>query len=218
MFKFINKIKWSEVLPGSFVTLTYPDAFSERTHEERTQDRALWFRHAEKYVGREFGALWRVEWQARKSGRLKGLLMPHMHLMLFNVPFIPAKDIRHWWRSILHHQGNICTDVQAITDARKAGIYLAKYVSKKDADCSLDIPAYLDSRGRTYGYRRPDLIPMEAPEEFADLTADEIEWLMEKANNALPWINKEHRGSWFLLGDKAKGIFEELKKRRLTPD
>jgi hypothetical protein len=87
MMNHLNSISTAACLP-SFVTLTFPDeCFNDSVTEfskwAKTQlDKFL------KRLGRvapKAAAIWKLEWQSRKSGQHEGKLFPHFHLMVWGL-------------------------------------------------------------------------------------------------------------------------------------
>jgi len=76
--------------------------------------------------------IWRVE------GQLRGA--PHFHILLFNLPYINKDDISSWWGSIIgmefwDYKNPInprpsFTRIESIKSARRAMMYVTKYVAK----------------------------------------------------------------------------------------
>jgi len=81
---------------GQFVGLTYPDSIVEKYHgqiggfdsfvERAKDDLAAWIKRLQREVPGA-ATLWRIEVQDRKSGRFIGDLVPHFHLLVFNIPY-----------------------------------------------------------------------------------------------------------------------------------
>jgi hypothetical protein len=212
MLKAIQQVDWSRVRQALFVTLTYPDGFKSRTLEERTQDRYLMHRYIEKHLGKHVAALWRTEWKSRQSGALVGQPMPHVHLMLFGVPFINAALIRQWWRTILGHVGPLATDVRKATDGRHAARYIAKYVAKLET-VSLDVASYLNRvTGRAWGWKRPELVPWARCQMIVDVSPALVEEATRLASEVWRGIHPDAPGSFTLFADTAKAIFAKLRQ------
>jgi hypothetical protein len=216
LFKLVNAIDWEKIMPSLFITLTYPDEVGECYIAQRTQHRYLFMRLLEKDAGYKVPGIWRCEWKTRRSGVNKGLIMPHVHYLLFGVRFIDHQKIRKWWRSVIHHEGPLATDVQKVTSGKQAGCYVAKYLAKVDTDRSLDIHAYLNNLGRQWGYLRKGLFPMMDVEFLNELKPEQLAWLFQAANEALPWLNANHKTSFVLFGERAKVIVKKLRDWYLT--
>jgi hypothetical protein len=206
MIKEIAVIDWASTGKCLFITFTYPDELGIRTYQERTRDRTLVLRRIEKYLGRQVATLWRLEWKERKSGALVGQVMPHLHMLVFGVEYLPWEDIRDWWRATLQHVGPLHTYVQACTDGKLAAKYAAKYAAK-DASSSLVNAAYLDGvLGRAWGLTRAKLIPRAALTIYRDLPP-----AVERALRVLGSEMRHHhapecQGSYCVIGDAVGGL------------
>jgi len=159
MLRTIASVNWSHVKKGLFITLTYPDECAERTIRERSTDKYLFLRYMEKHLGKQFGALWRIEWQPRKSGIRKDQLTAHWHLIVFGISWIPKEIIREYWRAVLRVDGPIVTWIDGIKNGKKLARYVGKYCSKMPETDVLDNTTYLNSLGRHWGIHRRPLIP-----------------------------------------------------------
>lgn len=177
LLKLINRIDHDKYFYNLFVTVTYPPNGNYSDHKERSKHRYLFMRSVESHLGRPCPSLWRQEWKVRQSGDDYGCLVPHFHLMIFGVQFIPHRKINQWWKTASGASGYVRTDVRRVQGSESAGRYLAKYVSKPDA--SLVISAYRNnpSFGRAWGITRPELIPFHPVLADRQLTDAEIDFL-----------------------------------------
>lgn len=216
MFKFINRMDWKKSLPAVFVTLTYPDNFIGRTFKQRNQDRYLFWRWAENRIGKRIPYLWRCEWMPRQTGMHVGVHFAHLHMLFLGARFLDKDEVNETWKRVIHHNDTVITWIDGIWDGRKAGIYLAKYIAKKEPHCVLDIAAYLNKGGRNWGTVRKAEIPLRPKQEFTDLTKEQIDWLRAEGNAALPWLDKRHRGSFTVMGTVAETILKDFEKLCLT--
>lgn len=210
LLKFIARIDWTQVMNAVFITLTYPDDKVIRTSRQRNTDRYLFWRYLEKRLARKIPGLWRLEWKARQSGKHRGIILPHFHLLAFNVANVPHKVIREWWRTILGHEGPLATDIRGYTNAEKAAVYAAKYASKGEELPSLDYGAYLNICGRSYGYLRKGLIPLADKIVVNDLSDREIRYLMRAASERLEWVRPGTVEGFSLLGEYAVDVAKNL--------
>lgn len=204
MLRLIAKINWQEVGNSTFVTLTYPDSHYDRKNALRTMDRSQFIRDLEKFTHKKIPVLWRCEWQPRKTGTHRGLFVPHFHLLVFGVPFIPHQEVRQWWRRILDVKGSLATDVRKVVGIDGAGRYLAKYVSKYT---SLDNGAYLNNpwmTGRHWGLTRPSLVPRALVEEDCLIDAFEADMLRQWFAERNPYYKEFGLGGFTALGESRK--------------
>jgi hypothetical protein len=113
----------------AFVGLTYPDRDGPPALEETERDRQTIF----KRLGRaypECSAIWRREWEARKSGAFVGADFPHYHLLAFGLPFVPGEDLRAIWAEVLGYDGYVRTEIRGVRSWPQALGYVAKYMAK----------------------------------------------------------------------------------------
>lgn len=159
MLRTIASVNWGNVKQGVFITLTYPDAYADRSIRERTTDKYLFLRYLENYLGKKIGVLWRIEWEPRKSGKRSGLLTAHWHLILFGVRFVSKEIVREFWTCVLRASGPVVTWIEGIKSGKKLARYVGKYCSKLPDSSVLDNASYLNSLGRHWGINRRELVP-----------------------------------------------------------
>lgn len=128
---------------GLFISLTYPDTVAFMPSFDRTtikRDIATLRKRIERKFPNAW-ALWRLEFQRRKSGRFEGELAPHFHLLLFGV-LDDLAELRRWlraaWYEIAHagdeHQGRAAIQIDTMKNRRHAVTYAAKYAAKINSD------------------------------------------------------------------------------------
>lgn len=111
-----------------FVTLTYPDdapPFAEQT--------SVHLKNFLKRLKRRFpeaSAIWRREWEDRKSGDHVGQMYPHFHFLFFNLPFVHHAEVNAHWREVLGYTGYLRTEIKMVRSWRQAFSYVAKYMAK----------------------------------------------------------------------------------------
>ena len=181
MLSMVAQMDWKGITKGLFVTLTFPDEKWPNGVDQRNKYRYLFLRHMENYLGKQIGALWRIEWVARKSGRYRGKLLPHFHLVIPGIRYIPHRLVRMWWRQVLNHRGPLATDVRRLSSRKMHQVYIAKYCAKVDPSSSLDYAAYLNTPGRQWGVHRRQLLPFHQRVTFHDLPADAVDVLRSTA-------------------------------------
>ena len=125
-----------------FVTLTYPDRDGPPNAVRSTRDLQTFLKRF-KRAHPESSALWRREWEARKTGSFAGLAFPHYHLLFFGLPFVHYKVLRQIWGEVIDHEGNLRTEIKGIENWQHAFYYVSKYMAKlpEDAECSPPTPA-----------------------------------------------------------------------------
>lgn len=180
-----------------FVTLTYPqlvDCGAARA------DLISWC----KRLRRAFpaaGVVWRLELQARG--------VPHFHLLIFGVPFLPVAWIRATWRACIGYEGphTLQVNVKRVQGWRGVIGYVAKYVAKvqegfqmaqeaAEAAALLDDVTYLSALvGRCWGIRWADSLP------WADLRCFSAAW------GSWVWrLKRCARRAWLGVGQSAAGF------------
>ena len=200
LLRYLNKIDSGRIAKSLFVTLTYPDEVIAMEYPLRTMQRSVFMRYVEGYLGRHVPAVWRIEWEERKSGAYTGKLAPHFHLMLFGVDWIPWREVRNMWRKTIHRpSGPLKTWVRRIFNEDGALRYLSKYVSKYH---SLDIATYLNSDikfGNHWGLLRKDEIPLAPRIIERHLSEKEISIVRKFAAGRWKHYNPETDGGFTLL-------------------
>ena len=210
MLKLIAKIDWKRVPKGLFITLTYPDAYWERDYHQRTIDRNRFIRDLEKYTGREFPIIWRVEWVPRQSGMKEGELAPHVHMMCLGVAFVPGAWVNHLWRTILDCKGDCVTFVRGIKGPEGCGRYLAKYISKA---ALLANAAYVNNpcmAGRAWGVHRPSEVPWSDVLHDREIAEEEYHAAVAAHIEMSTHAGAEAQDSFSILGEVRKDTFLKL--------
>lgn len=96
MLNRLNMVSVGASLP-QFVTLTFPDdSFNDSVSAFASWAKAhldTWLKRLRR-VAPEAAGFWRMEWQARKSGKHLDKLFPHFHLMIWNLPERKVSDDR----------------------------------------------------------------------------------------------------------------------------
>lgn len=177
VLKLIARVDWNQFLPGVFITLTYPDNMVGLTYKERSKHRYLFHRAMERYLGTKVASLWRIEWVPRRSGTWKGFLIPHLHLLVSKVSYIPWRVVREWWRSAIGASGYLHTWIEKIEEAGHAAKYCCKYVAKQHSFISA---AYHNTRvtvGRMWGVLRARQIARCPVRLYRPLSPSEIDFV-----------------------------------------
>ena len=201
------RINWYSCGPCVFVQLGYPDSVIESSHIERSKQRFLWHRYLEKSMGAQIPIVWRCEWEPRKSGKYKGYLVPHFHLILVGVSYIPKEDIRRWWQLSIKSKGHLHTDIRRIYDAEGVSRYVTSYMAKSS---SLGNGTYHNKHvtvGRQWGFMRGSKIPRYPLEVQRELDDGEVPALQAMAKDKWPDYGKHYEGGFTLFGlDTAQEI------------
>ena len=123
-------------MPVIFITLTYAAQFPS-TEQSKQHLRA--FLERIRRFAPDASGIWRIEYQERGA--------PHYHLILFNLPFLPKRELTAMWGEIVGLQfwdfskelpRPPMTRIEAIRSPRKAMAYVSKYVAKSDGDSGSD--------------------------------------------------------------------------------
>jgi|SRR5215208_3645294 len=211
LLKNIAIIDWDKIPKGLFVTLTYPDDCAKCNPNVSTMHRSWFMRDIENHLQVKVPSLWRREMQRRKSGVYKGKYVQHFHLCLFTSRYLSKETIRETWRKIIGAEGPLCTDVKRMRSGEHAAFYLAKYLSKRKNNPSLDDDLHLNNPGRAWGWTRKHLIPIEEPRYLSNLTPVQINNLMKEARRMRKVKPEWSTPSITLLGKNADKITELIR-------
>lgn len=211
MLKTIAMIDWRNVGKSLLITLTYPNERMDRTFSERTRDRNNFLLGLERELGKQLVALWRMEWQVRKSGERQGEVAPHFHLVVLGSGYIDWRLIRKLWARCLAWDGYLATDVRSTQNGLHAARYAAKYAAKQEDLSSLDYASYLRIAGRSWGIARKPSIPWATEHVFEECKPEHINRAMDLASRLL---GRHYLGSFFALTELAFVHFKEI----LGPD
>lgn len=208
LLKTLHSIDWEAAFPALFVTTTYPDEVECFDAEDTNVHRANFFRNLEFLLGRKVPAIWRKEFQDRKSGGRKGWVYPHFHFVLPHQKFISFEAINDCWKRAVSWEGYIRTDVDRVRCKEDVQPYIAKYVAK--SSCSLVHAAYHNNfkPGRQWGILRKKLLPVRTQ---MDARLPNSETLQEiKRRYRTPSIERLNpAGDGFtLIGPKAEELGE----------
>jgi hypothetical protein len=218
MLRACAKIDWQFTLPALFITLTTPDSLADCSPDERTTQRELFRRRLETFIGKKVPILWRIEWKKRRSGKLKGKLVHHFHLIVCNVSYIPWQQIRKWWALSIGHKGILKTWVRRIYSPLQCASYLCKYMSKVP---SLDYAPYLnndESIGRQWGVFRTKQVPRFIRQQVFHLWDEDIDFLTEIAMEKITEFGKYGPMSFTLFGNDVSEGLQIYFENRLEPD
>jgi hypothetical protein len=190
MIRLINRMNLDKYEKNVFMTLTYPDTADCLSYKKRSQHRYLIMRAIERLKGRQLATLWRQEFLPRLSGSRIGELMPHMHIMIFDLPYVDKDYVNGTWKDIINHPGECITWTRRIKGKASAAKYLAKYVSKQSL---LAISTYRNNGlqyGRQWGVTRPSLLPMHPLRVQREIDEREAailkEWQRQRAPEGQP--------------------------------
>jgi hypothetical protein len=212
MLKFGARVDWAALPRGSFITLTYPDDCWVGDYATRTRQRSQFIRDTETILGKPIYGIWRIEWKIRKSGKCKGQLVQHWHFLIFNVGYIPYREIRLVWERIIGTREHTQIKFKPLATGEHASVYLSKYVGKAESFPMLDYPSYLNKTGRHYGYLRKGMIKLCPEQVFFDLTPEQVKCVVLAGVAYLPWVKVNDPASFVLLGERAEETYQKLRE------
>jgi len=139
----------------TFLTLTFQGV--PTSEEARAAFKRFTMRLRRAYP--EVSAVWRVELQSRGAA--------HYHMMLFNLPYIPQKELQDTWTECTREIRSI-VNVQLIRSHRGVMKYVSKYIAKVEKPkgiASLDYAPYQHDepetfQGRQWGVINKSGLPM----------------------------------------------------------
>lgn len=216
ILKVFAQVDFEKIRNAIFVTLTYPDECVELEYKKRTNQRSQFFREVEKYLGRKIPIVWRVEWVERKSGQKEGQVVPHIHLLILGVRFLPWQLIRKWWKRIIGWEGYVRTDVRKASSPRECAKYVAKYLAKAPDSSSLVEKLHISTTGRFWSITRRKLVP-QYPQMGTENLSEEQEAIARAIiGHYCSWWNCELGPTVSLLGDKAEALKRELQENGIA--
>lgn len=132
-----------------FVTLTYPDEYPSAKKYKR-DIKAFIQRLKRRWP--VAGGVWKLEFEIRKTGKNKGNLAPHYHILLYGVPYKEAlSEISKMWFEVVGSDDekhlNAGTRVERIKSHRGVMAYASKYIGKLISQDEVR-----ESCGRIWGY------------------------------------------------------------------
>lgn len=128
--RMLRKIARLEPRKITFITLTYPDNFTDDA-AAYAHLRALFERFRRRWP--TVSAMWRKEYQERGA--------IHFHLLVFNMPFYHWRKLRSEWAAVVgHHYPATAPYVWIVKVRSKSGAmhYVSKYMSKPQG--AVDLP------------------------------------------------------------------------------
>lgn len=198
--KFAQKRNTERLL---FMTPTYPDEiwFVKNLTMRDFQDHlnALFKRMQRKWPN--VGIVWRKEIEVRKSGRYKGWVAPHGHLVVDGITdelggeFGVRKWLRENWTEIIgatNLEKRVRVDVQVAKNRRHIYWYVSKYVSKPTPEAEKEISEYFHNHAGDFGRHwgvvgcwdiTPSIVIQLTHQEFVEFKRSVSAWLKSRARN-----------------------------------
>jgi len=199
-----------------FVTLTYPDEIPLPDQITRNKQRYIFHRHFEQYYNMHIPAIWRIEWERRKSGANIGQVYPHWHMLMLGPRFIAYQHINDYWRKVIGCEGYCRTEIQGAYGQHTAPMYIGKYMGKIQCTLSLVYGAYHNITGRHWGILRDKEIPICEATEHVDLAEDEKKLCLDFGREYFDEFPEDGCQSFTILGKAAEELREQFYKLRLA--
>lgn len=158
-----------------------------------------------KRLGRKaprLAAVWRLEYQERGA--------PHLHIILYNMPFVDKTWIQEAWGEIVGQERPF-TRIESIKSYRRLMSYASKYAAKVD-DRGFNSVAYLAegvgneeyghlSPGRVWGVYNKSCLPFELKKE-AVIPLDGSWWMLRRyCCKFYPWVWENDEGGFTVFTD-----------------
>lgn len=170
---------------ATFITLTFRGYPS---HAEAKRCLHAFLARLHRFA-KEASAVWRIEYQTRGA--------IHFHLLAFDLPFWPQKELQIAWEEIT---GEICSrvDIRLVRSRRGVASYVSKYIAKVNKPhrkTSLVYPPYLHGtrkwkKGRFWGVHNKKALPLGEKVMGMLTSTKEIKRLSDAA--------------WKIIGDKVR--------------
>lgn len=218
LFKLTNQIDYESAGRCTFVTATWRDELGVPNSADVTYARSRFQRAMERIAGKEMPGLWRVEWKERRSGRWKGRLLPHVHVIYFKAGFLPVRQVGDAWAKALGFRGRVSVKMNEITSLHMCLMYVSKYLAKVAAERNLDIASYLNTSpgGRHWGIFRKPLLPMSETVLVRVKPGPLVESIRKLATEAYSRTPQDTEAGFCVFGEAAKRIRELVDEYCLT--
>lgn len=157
-----------------FLSLNYSDDVIPPSPHQAKADLRAFVKRLERICSQPFGGVWVIEYRERQSGQFVGQAVPHFHILLYGLQFLPWQVIASAWVKGFAYPSEEareahrlhCSAIKAVWSAKGAARYLgkvAKYLSKGEHVGPERI-------GRRWGVIGRDVIP------WAELVSVTIPW------------------------------------------
>lgn len=208
LFKVINRLDFASAGRCTFMTGTWRDELGRPEPEKITQARSVFQRSIERLSDTKVPGVWRVEWQKRKSGGMKGQFMPHVHIVYFRIPYLRLLEVTRAWGQAIGWEGRVSVKLQEIRNLRQCMYYVSKYIAKVDESGNLDIPSYLNKYlpGRKWGVFRKDLMPLAEKTEIRVAPGELVEQIRKLALEAYKDLPTDPRQGFTVFGSPTREI------------
>lgn len=205
---FLNSIDYDKLLNPQFILLTYPDVYECHDYKVRSLHRYVFIRYVESLNNTHVPCVWRVEWLPRQSGKSKGKLYPHWHLIVWNsVKLSESWVMQRWISASQTHAAFQKVGVRQVLGIDAVVKYVAKYVAKSG---TLAISSYHNNSfrfGRSWGTTRKHLIPLMPLRAMRRMSVAEIELAQAWARTNLAWYGDIPESGFTVMGRDAANFF-----------
>lgn len=205
-----HAIDWQKVGRSSLITVGYPDDYVHDDKNKRNKERYLFIRYLEKHTGKHLSGYWRVERVPRKSGKRIGEVWPHLHFLIFTIPFVKKELIREWWTKAIGATGYVDVDIREAKTKKKAMTYVSKYIAKASDAVYLGESHISTTMGRSYGPLRKPGIPMHEVRIYPLLDDETIHFTRAQAGAWMSYLSLDYFESFTLLGGVAEKMGAEM--------
>ena len=217
LLRFSAEIDWTLIPSSAWIRLSYPDDLIPTSPATRYYHLDLWKKRIERLQNKHVNGVWRVEFEARKSGKCIGEIAPHYHVILFGERYMSYTGCGKSWQEAIGATENNGSHVEIIGGAKGAQMYIAKYCAKLPCNGPAN-GAYHDvvSLGRQWGVIRRNEVPRHAPWEAQCITQDQWDYLRDALAALCPWVYADEVCGLTVLGDKAEKAKEIMWEMGLT--
>lgn len=208
LLKLVNRLSWERAGRCTFLTLTWHDSVGRPEPKRLTQARSDFHRRLEKECDIQTSGLWRVEWELRERGRFRGQYMPHVHVILFGVPWLCRQKLRDHWTRAIGSSKESRVHLEEIQNLRKCMYYVSKYIAKLSGLSCLVIPSYLNIHlaGRKWGVYRKHLLPLGDKDYFRTMPGELIEEIRRIARQQWEGVPLNPESGFTVFGPAAEKI------------
>lgn len=213
LMRFMARLRMTGVR-ATFITLTFK---GYPTHAEAKRALHAFMSHLYRTYP-QASACWRMEYQKRGS--------IHFHLLCFNLPFWPQKELSKTWTKITGEDASR-VDIRLVRSRRGVMFYVSKYiakVAKKGGSTSFIQVPYLHGykkwrKGRFWGYHNKKHLPLGQKLEGVLVNDSLIKKLSNAAWEIIGVESRWNSISFNLFTDKAVSLWTRyIEKGGLTID
>jgi len=131
MLETTARLDWGKAGFVCFVTLGYPDRNGPPSFAEIERDRQVFFKRINR-IHPGSAAIWRREYEPRKSGKFIGVPFPHYHMLFFGLPFLRYDVLNTMWCEVIAYEEYVRTEIKGVRSWKQALYYVSKYMAKPE--------------------------------------------------------------------------------------